>query len=81
MKIKKYSYTEKKTALANRITSHKKFSNFDLHFWIKKNIKIKNGDRILDIGCGDGNFIKLFHQMNHGGEIIGVDKNHLGACL
>lgn len=76
MKKKKYSYTEKKTALANRITSHKKFSNFDLHLWIKKNVKINNGDRILDIGCGDGNFIKLFHQMNCGGEVIGIDKNN-----
>ena len=77
MKKKKYVYIEKKKALANRITSHKKFSNFDLHSWVKKNIKIKNGDRILDIGCGDGNFIKLFHQMNCGGEIIGVDKNDI----
>ena len=40
-----------------------------------KNIKIKNGDRILDIGCGDGNY-KIISSNESWGEIIGVDKNH-----
>ena len=38
---KKIFIYRKKTALANRITSHKKFSNFDLHLWIKKILKLK----------------------------------------
>ncbi len=73
---KKFSYEEPKNSLNNRIKAHLSFSNFNLHDWIKKNQNILSGDNILDMGCGNGNFLELFLKMNNKkGEIYAVDKS------
>ena len=73
---KNFSYVEPKNSLDNRIRAHLSFSNFSLHEWIEKNLNISSGDKILDMGCGNGNFLDLFLKMtNKKCEIYAVDKN------
>lgn len=76
MKARKFSYEERGEALSSRITAHRQFSNFSLHEWIQKKFVISSGSRILDLGCGNGNFTGLFWDLvKPGGSVIGLDKN------
>ncbi len=70
-----YSYKEYNSALNNRIGIHKKYSNFSLHNWIKKNCNIQNNQSILDMGCGNGNFVEFFLSNNQNIKIVGLDNN------
>ena len=70
-----YSYKEFNSSLNNRIDIHKKYSNFNLHEWIKDNCKIRDNQNILDMGCGNGNFIDFFLSNNKNLKIVGVDNN------
>ena len=73
---KQYAYEESKQALNARIASHAKYSNFNLHDWIKTSFTFQKGDSILDIGCGNGNYTSLFWELVcPNGLIVGVDKN------
>ncbi len=76
MPEKKFAYEEPKNALSSRIAAHQKYSNFSLHEWLPAHFKIQKGDRILDVGCGNGNFIPLFWQLcGPDGFVFGMDKN------
>jgi ubiquinone/menaquinone biosynthesis C-methylase UbiE len=73
---KSYAYQEPPKALNSRIQSHAKYSNFNLHAWIGEKFNLKPGDRILDLGCGNGNYTDLFwRRVAPTGQIIGLDKN------
>ena len=48
MSNRNYTYKEYNSALSSRIGVHKKYSNFSLHDWIKKNCNIQNNQSILD---------------------------------
>jgi SAM-dependent methyltransferase len=68
-------YDEKSDALRIRIEAHKKYSNFSLEDWLAKNLPFAEGDVILDIGCGGGNFFPAYsHKLGREGVIVGVDK-------
>ncbi|MGD8814861.1 MAG: class I SAM-dependent methyltransferase [Anaerolineales bacterium] len=72
----KFGYEEPKNALNTRIAAHAKYSNFNLHEWMKQRFHLQPGDRILDLGCGNGNFTQLFWDFVHpSGVVIGIDKN------
>lgn len=76
MAVKKFSYEERGKALSSRITAHRQFSDFNLHEWIQKKFVISSGSRVLDLGCGNGNFTNLFWDLvKPGGSVIGLDKN------
>jgi len=76
MTEKKYAYEEPKQALNSRINAHSKYSDFNLHAWIKNRFKIRRGERILDLGCGNGNFTLLFWEaVGPTGFVLGLDKN------
>ena len=70
-----YSYKEYNSALNSRIGIHKKYSNFSLHDWIKKNCNIQNSQSLLDMGCGNGNFVEFFLSYNNNLEIVALDSN------
>ncbi len=73
---KAYSYEEPKQALNSRISAHAKYSNFNLHEWIKERFRIQEGDRLWDLGCGNGNFTGFFWELvKPSGSILGMDKN------
>ncbi len=43
--------------------------------WIINNLKLKNGERILDVGCGDGFYLYLLSNLNQNLILFGVDKD------
>jgi len=59
--------------LIQRIDSHKKFSKKDVNTWIFKKISLKDGEKLLDIGCGTGaQLLKLVTTFPNS-EIFGID--------
>jgi len=42
---------------------------------IFENLELKNGDSVVDIGCGRGFYVNLLSQLNLGLEIFGLDLN------
>lgn len=69
-------YKEEKNNLAIRIEAHKRFSNFSLEDWLNEHLPFKNGNVILDIGCGDGNLFGCYSsKLGNRGIIVGVDKS------
>ena len=71
-----FSYHEPKISLKERISAHAKYGNLDLEKWVKDNFNILKGDRILDLGCGNGKFMNLFiNGAGREGFVLGLDKN------
>ena len=71
-----YSYQEDPNSLNSRIDSHAKYSDFSLHRWLAQNLDIQPGARILDLGCGNGNFTAFFCQRAGAqGVVWGLDKD------
>ncbi|KJS15922.1 MAG: hypothetical protein VR69_11740 [Peptococcaceae bacterium BRH_c4b] len=69
-------FEEKLDNLTIRINAHIKYSNFSLESWLEDVLPIKEGDQILDIGCGSGNFFSIYHKMSGGrGIIVGIDQS------
>lgn len=73
---KNYKYLENSKTLNARINYNKTYGNFNLYKWIDKKFKIKSGQNVLDLGCGDGRYTKLFlNKILPNGHLISVDKN------
>ncbi|HEX5073645.1 MAG TPA: methyltransferase domain-containing protein [Gemmatimonadaceae bacterium] len=49
-------------------------SDFDLESWIQQRIRLRSGERVLDIGCGNGKQLVVFSDLvGAGGQVIGAD--------
>ena len=60
----------------SRIEANSKFGSFYLHEWVEKKFIINKGAKVLDLGCGDGNYTKIFqNQVKKNGLVFGLDKN------
>jgi ubiquinone/menaquinone biosynthesis C-methylase UbiE len=59
----KIDYRETTNDLLKRIDIHNKFGGRDIDTWMLDLIKLKKGDRILDVGCGAGK--QCFSYYNH----------------
>lgn len=71
-----FGYSEKKDNLAIRIEANKKFSNFSLEDWLKEHLPFRDGDKIIDIGCGNGNLFPCYSEkLKSNGLIVGVDQS------
>ena len=66
------SYTDTKK-LETRIDTHKKYSTYDIHEWILEKVSLKNGEKLLDIGCGTGEQLLRFAKKYPNSKIIGLD--------
>jgi ubiquinone/menaquinone biosynthesis C-methylase UbiE len=72
----KFGYEEPKAALNARIEAHAKYSDFNLHEWMKVRFQLRTGENILDLGCGNGNYTRLFWDfVGPSGRVIGTDKS------
>jgi len=70
------AYTETLDALSVRIKAHKEYSNFSLEDWLDQNIAFREGDVILDLGCGSGNLFPVYaDKLGDRGAIVGIDQN------
>lgn len=76
MEVGSLSYTETPDALSIRIRAHKEYSNFSLEDWLDKNITLREGDAILDLGCGGGNLFPAYSdKIGEKGTIVGIDQS------
>ena len=67
------SVTEEQ-ALSIRIATHCQFAKYEVNDWILKNLNLKKGERILDIGCGSGKqLIPYAKIVGEKGLAFGVD--------
>ena len=67
-------YVETESKLRIRIRAHKEFANLDLEGWIARWLGPAEGKRLLELGCGDGNFFSTYAQaLGPAGQIIGFD--------
>ena len=57
-----FGYIETKDNLHSRIEANSKFGSFDLHEWVEKKFIIKQGAKVLDLGCGDGSYTKILQN-------------------
>jgi ubiquinone/menaquinone biosynthesis C-methylase UbiE len=70
-------YLETEDKLRIRIHAHTAYTNFQLEDWLSEWLSGANGYRLLEIGCGDGNFFPTYAQvLGQKGFIIGCDSNH-----
>lgn len=59
--------------LDSRRDINKKFGSCDLDEWIVANIKIRDGENILDVGCGTGNHLVRFSELYKYSYFVGID--------
>lgn len=59
--------------LANYVGEQMNLGNRDLYEFMLKKIKIENGERILEIGYGNGHFYKEIYEQSPDAEISGID--------
>jgi len=70
------TYLETEEKLKIRIQAHTAFANLKLEDWFLGRLQDFYGCRLLEIGCGDGNFFPTYSQvLGQSGLIIGFDKN------
>lgn len=69
-------YLETAEKLKIRIYVHTAYANFQLEDWLSNWLGDSKGRRLLEIGCGDGNFFKTYkNSLGKEGFIIGFDVN------
>ena len=62
------------TSLQERIAIHDKYAKYEINDWILTSINLRPGDRVLDIGCGNGKQALLFSDaVGPSGEVVGID--------
>src|ERR1700730_8617925 len=70
-------YLETAEKLKIRIHAHTAYANFQLEDWLSEWLSNTDGCRLLEMGCGDGNFFPTYAQvLGERGFIIGCDINH-----
>ena len=69
------SYREKQDRLNVRIRAHKMFANFDVDEWIDEFLARRPRRAVLDLGCGNGNHIRLYlKHVPADGRVAGLDR-------
>ncbi|NLG96343.1 MAG: methyltransferase domain-containing protein [Chloroflexi bacterium] len=72
----KIEYQETTSDLQTRIDIHSKFGSRDIDQWMLDLLKLQQGMRILDVGCGSGKqCFSYFRHLNGEAEIHGGDVN------
>lgn len=72
----KYDYKETTSDLLKRIDIHTKFGSRDIDAWMLELLPLRQGAKILDVGCGAGKQCFSYHQHLKGqAEIVGADVN------
>lgn len=44
--------------VASRVSINTKYGNNNLRVWVPKQLELKQGEKVLDVGCGDGSHIR-----------------------
>ena len=76
MSTPKLDYLETEEKLKVRIHAHTAYADLKLEDWLLRWLGDCQGQRLLEIGCGDGNFFSTYEKaLGPRGEIIGFDIN------
>ncbi|MEM4249809.1 MAG: class I SAM-dependent methyltransferase [Candidatus Nitrosotenuis sp.] len=62
--------------LSTRIDTHKNYSSYDINEWIMKMVSLKDGESLLDIGCGTGEQLLRFAKNCPSSKILGIDASN-----
>ncbi|MEE8238936.1 MAG: methyltransferase domain-containing protein [Nitrososphaerales archaeon] len=66
--------TSPEKALGIRIEAHRRFSKREINDWILAKISLKKGDKVLDVGCGNGKQLIPFGKtVGSSGLAFGID--------
>lgn len=61
-------------ALNIRISTHERFSKYEINDWILSTINLSSKERVLDIGCGNGKqLIPYSREIGPDGHALGLD--------
>ena len=67
-------WSDTETTLQKRIEIHDKYSKYEINDWILSKLKLKPGEKILDIGCGNGKqAISYSKVVGQSGKVYGID--------
>ena len=58
--------------LTNRLNINNWYGNNDLQSWVIEQLKVKDSEDVLDIGCGDGRHLKEISSLTSG-QCVGID--------
>ena len=58
--------------LTNRLNINNGYGNNDLQSWVMEQLKVKDSEDVLDIGCGDGRHLKEISSLTSG-QCVGID--------
>lgn len=61
------------TTLKQRIDAHKKYAKYEINDWILEILNLNRGERVLDIGCGDGKQAIVYARKVPLGLVVGTD--------
>jgi len=75
-KVHPLHYTESEERLKIRIRAHTEYADFILEDWLSDWLGEAGGKKLLEIGCGNGNFFPVYAKaLGKSGLIIGFDIN------
>ena len=71
---KKFNWGYTETTLQRRIEIHDKYSKYEINDWIAERLHLKKGEKILDIGCGNGKQAIMYAKsVGPFGKVYGMD--------
>lgn len=71
--MKKNNYSEKSKVFFNKVAESNYGNSEKLDTYVLKNIDINDKTTILDLGCGDGRFLKKLRSLNSNNILYGLD--------
>ena len=63
----------KEATLKQRIDAHKKYAKYEINDWIFETLNLKQGERVLDVGCGNGKQVITYAKKVPLGLVVGTD--------
>lgn len=74
--MRRLRYTETEESLRVRIHAHTAYANFTLDDWLSDWLSKARARRLLEIGCGNGNYFPLYSRaLGRDGLVVGFDNN------
>jgi len=66
-----YGYEE--DSLEQRVDAHNKYAEYEINDWILGILDLKEGERVLDVGCGNGKQVIAYARKVPLGLVVGTD--------
>lgn len=71
-----HEFVDARPCLQARLNINTEYGDNDLATWLVDNVGIREGDRVLDVGCGDGTHLRLIAaKVARGNHCLGIDRD------